>query len=111
MKRVSILAMGCILVIITFGGVAFAGHGTINLNTATVQELQMLDGITEAVAQNIIEFRNMNGPFTSLDDLMKVNGMNRTLLDDVKPFLKLQGDTDFRIEDYRPGTTHGEAKD
>jgi len=111
MKKVSMLAIGCILVIVTLGGIAFAGHGTINVNTATAEELHMLRGITDAIAQNIIEFRNANGPFTSLDDLNKVKGMNRTRLIEVKPYLKLQGDTDFRIEEYRPETTHGEVED
>ncbi|MFQ6371508.1 ComEA family DNA-binding protein [Shewanella sp. YIC-542] len=53
----------------------------ININTATAAELQMLNGIGEAKAQAIVEYREANGKFTSLEELTKVKGIGPKLLE------------------------------
>ena len=57
----------------TSGG-AEAG-GLVNLNTAGVEELDELPGVGEATAQAIVEDREANGPFTTVEDLMRVSGI------------------------------------
>ena len=47
----------------------------ININKATVEELTQLKGIGEAYAKAIVEFREHNGPFETIEDIMKVTGI------------------------------------
>jgi len=49
--------------------------GPIALNRASAKELESLDGIGPVLAARIIAYRNQNGPFLSIDDLMKVSGI------------------------------------
>lgn len=56
----------------------------ININTATLKELQQLDGIGESKAKSIIEYREKNGSFNSIDELLKVNGIGDSLYEDIK---------------------------
>jgi len=59
----------------------------IDLNTATASELQRLDGIGEKRAQTILEDREQNGPFRSVDDLDRVKGFGMVTVDKLRPFL------------------------
>jgi competence ComEA-like helix-hairpin-helix protein len=106
MKKLSMLAVGILLVMFTLGGIAYGGHGQVNVNTATVEELHMLDGITEEIAISIIEFRNVNGPFASVNDLLKVEGMSEAKLRDIRNFVKLEGMTDYRLTEIMPKSGH-----
>ena len=47
----------------------------VNINTASAAELQTLSGIGPSMAQSIIDERTQNGPFTSIEDLMRVSGI------------------------------------
>ena len=47
----------------------------ININTASVKELQRLDGVGRGVAQRIVDYREANGPFKRTEDLRKVEGV------------------------------------
>ena len=49
--------------------------GKVNINHAGLEELQTLTGIGEAKARNIINYREQNGSFQSLEDLMRVEGI------------------------------------
>jgi competence protein ComEA len=56
----------------------------ININTATVSELQALPRIGEQVARRIVDFREANGKFKKIEELMKVKGIGE------KTFLQLK---------------------
>ena len=57
-----------------------AGDGRVNLNTADAGELDTLPRIGPAIAQRIIEWREQNGRFTSVDDLLAVPGIGEKML-------------------------------
>ncbi len=62
----------------------------VNINTADEAALQTVSGIGEAKAKAIIEYRNENGAFTSLDELLNVNGIGEKLLEKIKPYLTVE---------------------
>jgi len=56
---------------------ATATGGKVNLNTATVQQLDTLPGIGPAIAQRIIDYRKAHGPFTAPEDITNVKGIGQ----------------------------------
>jgi len=58
--------------------------GKINLNTAGVEELTALPGIGPSYAKRIVEFREKNGPFKKVDDLLNVQGIGEKTLEKIR---------------------------
>ena len=56
----------------------------VNLNTATVVELQELPGVGVKTAERIVQYREKNGPFKKIEELMNVQGIGE------KSFLKFR---------------------
>ena len=52
-----------------------AGTRTVNLNTATAEELQTLTGIGPTLSQRIIDYRETHGPFARIEDITQVQGI------------------------------------
>ena len=63
---------------------AAAPSAPINLNTATVQQLEALPGVGSRTAQLIVEHRQKNGGFKKVEELMNIKGIGE------KSFLKLK---------------------
>ncbi|MBQ3497711.1 MAG: ComEA family DNA-binding protein [Clostridia bacterium] len=59
-------------------------EGLININTADAETLTLLDGIGEARAQMIIDFRNENGYFVTKEDILRIDGIGKTLFEKFK---------------------------
>ena len=68
----------------TKGGGGAAGEGIVNINAATAAELDELPGVGPSTAAAIVEDREANGPFSSVEDLMRVSGIGE------KKFAKLK---------------------
>jgi len=68
-----------------FSGAAFAAP--VNINKATVEELQTITGIGPVKAKEIVEFRKKNGPFKKVDDLENVKGFGKTVIEKLRPQL------------------------
>ena len=67
--------------------------GKININTASLEELDTLPGIGPVIAQRIIDYREENGPFTTVSELTMVNGIGLTTLDKLMEYITVGGDT------------------
>jgi competence protein ComEA len=61
----------------------------IDLNAAGAETLARVPGIGAALAGRIVTFREANGPFERLDDLLDVGGMSQRRLDSAEPYLRL----------------------
>ena len=61
---------------------------SVNINTAGEAEIVKLPRIGPAIAKRIIEFRNKNGLFKSIDDLQKVKGIGKKTIINIKPYLQ-----------------------
>jgi competence protein ComEA len=67
------------------GGVApGSSSGLVNINTASATELESLSGIGEVLAGTIVEYRDQNGPFASVDDLLDVSGIGPATLEEIR---------------------------
>lgn len=77
MKRVTTLLFGMM------AGIS-AAIAAVNLNTASVAELDAVRGIGPGKAKAIVQYREKNGPFKSVDDLGKVKGFGKKSVDKLR---------------------------
>ncbi len=63
--------------------------GLININTATIEKLQELPGIGPAYASRIVEWRSINGKFTSKEQLMEIRGIGEKRLEQIRQLIVL----------------------
>lgn len=61
----------------------------ININTASVEALAEIPGIGDKIGQAIAAYRDANGAFKSVADLVNVEGIDAALLEKIKPFLTI----------------------
>ena len=58
--------------------------GLLNINSASATDLETLSGIGEVLAATIVEYRDQNGPFASVDDLEDVSGIGPATLEEIR---------------------------
>lgn len=63
---------------------------SININKATKSDLVKLPGIGEVLAGNIIKYREENGKFDSIDELLKVKGIGKKKLEKIKQYIYIE---------------------
>ena len=62
---------------------AWLTDGKININVADIQVLQLLPGIGAVLAQRIIDYREINGDFTDISELMNVQGIGEAVFNSI----------------------------
>lgn len=67
-----------------------SGTGLVNINTATLEQLDTLPGIGPVLAQRIIDYREDHGPFTSLGQLILVDGIGEKKLAAILPLITIE---------------------
>ena len=68
---------------------ATAAVQQLNINTASVEALSGIPGVGQKIGEAIGTYRDTNGAFKSVADLVKVDGIDAGLLEKIKPFLTL----------------------
>ncbi|MEN9563086.1 MAG: hypothetical protein RIR73_1330 [Chloroflexota bacterium] len=59
----------------------------VNINTASIEELDKLPGIGPTIAQRIIDYRTENGPFAVIEDILNVSGVGPSTFDQIKDLI------------------------
>jgi competence protein ComEA len=110
MKRlvqgVSVFAL--VLLILATGGLA--AQGKIDINSADVETLTTLKGVGEVRAHAIVKYRQMNGPFQSLDDLKHVPGIGDKIIQDNRSNLAFGKGSDSQMSGKPSRTMTGDQK-
>jgi competence protein ComEA len=61
----------------------------VNINTASLEDLMTLPGIGKAYAERIVEYRQKNGPFKKVEDLLNVRGIGEKTFEKIRPRLTI----------------------
>lgn len=69
---------------------ASEGESRVNINTATKEELMTIDGIGEIYSERIIELRERVGGFTSVEQLLEVEGISQKKLDRIRNYITVE---------------------
>ena len=102
MTRRSLNIFGIILlvsVLFLFSGSSALAGGKININRATVDELDRLKGVGKKTAIKITEFREKNGHFKRPEDITLVNGIGQKLFERNRHIITVNDDTKEGSED------------
>ena len=85
-----------VLVCVAVPALAAAGGqpaGVVNINTANAEELMLLPRVGPALAGRIIEFREANGPFATVEEILAVKGIGENSFEKLEPYLVTSGAT------------------
>lgn len=61
--------------------------GKVNINYADIKELSTINGIGDTIAQQIVGYREENGAFSSIDELLNVKGIGESKLSEIAPYI------------------------
>jgi competence protein ComEA len=79
----------------------------VNVNTATVAQLQLLPRVGPALAARIVEFRGANGPFKAPEELMRIKGIGEKSFTLLEPYVAVKGETTLTAKVHSPRQSPG----
>jgi competence protein ComEA len=71
------------------GGSPLMANYTVDLNSADWPEFEPLPNVGERMARRIVESRETDGPFQSIDDLDRIDGIGRKTIERLRPYLRI----------------------
>ena len=83
------VCLSLLTLVLSVGGLPAQAAEKIDINTATVEQLVEVKGIGEVLAKRIVEYRQAQGDFKSLDELTQVKGFGEKTLEKLSPQLML----------------------
>lgn len=76
--------------VIVFSRASLPAQSRLDINRATVDQLDALPGLSRTVAENIVAYRQVNGFFTSVEDLLNVTGVGASTLDAIRDWITVK---------------------
>ena len=97
-QRILVTGLALVFALVVSSGLAAAAAakpaptGKININTATAQQLTALPGVGEKLAARIVEYRQKQGGFKNVSELMNVQGLGEKNLARIQAYLTTSGE-------------------
>jgi competence protein ComEA len=96
-QRIVVTGLALVFALALSSGLAVAAGktapaGKVNINTATAQQLTVLPGVGEKLAARIVEYRQKQGAFKNVSELMNVQGVGEKNLSKIQAYLTTGGD-------------------
>jgi competence protein ComEA len=63
--------------------------GQIDINNANAEQLTVIPGIGKVMAERIVQFRDQNGSFKRIEDLLKIKGIGEKSFQKIRPYVKI----------------------
>lgn len=76
--------------------------GQVNINQANAEELARLPYIGLRKAVRIVEYRQQYGAFKEVDEMVKIPGIGEKILNRIRPYITLKGETTLQSTESRP---------
>lgn len=96
MKQRSVLVLfflACFAASLAAAADSASSAGVVNINTADADQLQLLPKVGPALAGRIIAYRQANGPFKTIEEIIAVKGIGESSLERLEPYLATSGAT------------------
>ena len=70
---------------------SFIYDGKLNINEATPEQISQLSGIGPTLSERIVTYRETYGKFKNTDDLLKIKGMNKNIVNEIESYISFGG--------------------